>query len=263
MAVISAGVLTATLTAAVLLDEAGHRGATRDNSAASMSSTSRTSGNDVSRSAPRLVPAPAPQPTSQKQVQPTPTPQKTSTKQAAPAKPVVKRTVSTPVAKELGYQYQAQTTYYYCGPAATRIALTARGHYLSQDDIASRLGTTVDGTNSADDTTRVLNNINRTNFYRSRWIPGSAATPAQATQLQTDVVHAIVSGYPVVANIVGTATDTAGGSHSFSGGHYLTVVGYRDRGRHVKIADPADANGSYWMTAVGLAHWVAQRGYSA
>ena len=164
----------------------------------------------------------------------------------------------------LDYDYQAQINGWYCGPAATRIALTALDHQPSQDEVAAALGTTVNGTNSVDDTTRGLNSLANTDFYRSTFIPG-APSPAQMDQLQADVVHAVSNGHAVVANIVGSVTDTDGGWHEYDGGHYLTVVGYRDDGRTVEIADPAYVNGvsSYWMTTIDLANWMATRGYSA
>jgi hypothetical protein len=167
-----------------------------------------------------------------------------------------------PAAHELSFEYQGQINYYYCGPAATRIALTALGHGPSQDAVAGVLGTTTSGTNSAYDTTRALNSISGTDAYRTTTIPGGAATPAEMDRLQADVVAAISGGRAVVANIAGSATDTVGGWHSYPGGHYVTVVGYADEGRTVKIADPA-AGGTYWMTTISLAHWIATRGYSA
>jgi hypothetical protein len=167
-----------------------------------------------------------------------------------------------PAAKELNYTYQGQPNFYYCGPAATRIALTARKLWPSQDDVAARLNTTVNGTNSAVDTTRVLNSLTG-NFYRTREIPGAAATPAEMDRLQADAVRAISNGYAIVANVVGDATDTAGGWHGYPGGHYVAIVGYQDSGRRVKVADPANPSvSSYWMTTIEMANWMAQRGYS-
>ncbi|WBB81636.1 C39 family peptidase [Micromonospora sp. WMMD882] len=173
-----------------------------------------------------------------------------------PAKP--------PSTKVLDVAYQAQTTYYYCGPAATRIALTARDVVRSQDDLARRLNTTTSGTNSAADTTRVLNDLVGRDAYRTRTIPGGAATTAQTDRLRADVVRAVGNGYAPVVNIAGSVTDVDGGWHSYPGGHYVTVVGYRADGRTVKIADPADpAAASYWVTVDVLADWIATRGYSA
>lgn len=68
----------------------------------------------------------------------------------------------------------------------------------------------------------------------------------------------------VVANVVGTATDLDGGSHTFDGGHYIAVTGYRDGGDQMKIADSADASRpEYWISTDVLADWIASRGYSA
>ena len=67
----------------------------------------------------------------------------------------------------------------------------------------------------------------------------------------------------MVANIAGTTTDTDGAIHSFEGGHYISVVGYRDNGQTVKIADSANPNtASYGVTVEHLADWIATRGYA-
>lgn len=169
-----------------------------------------------------------------------------------------------PAAKSLDYDYQAQTTFYNCGPAAVRHALSAAGIARSQDALGAQLGTDQMGTDSAQDTTRVLNATVKGEPYRTRMIPGGAATPAQMDRLQADVVAAIGDGRGVVVNVAGSATDTDGGWHSFPGGHYVAVVGYQDEGRLVKIVDSANpATASYWMSTIALANWAATRGYSA
>ncbi|GAA4566973.1 hypothetical protein GCM10023176_18180 [Micromonospora coerulea] len=168
-----------------------------------------------------------------------------------------------PSTKVLDYDYEAQTAYWNCGPAAVRNALSASGVETTQDAMVAPLGATENGTNSAEDTTRGLNQMVKGNPYRTHMIPGPA-TPAQMDQLQADVVKAITDGRGVVANIVGSATDTDGGWHSFPGGHYIAVVGYKNDGRTVRIADSANpALPAYWMTTIDLANWMATRGYSA
>jgi hypothetical protein len=166
--------------------------------------------------------------------------------------------------KVLDYQFQLQPNFYYCGPAATRIALSAKGRILSQDDIARKLGTDTGGTDSAHDTTRALNDVLGSKDYQTREIPAYPATPAQADQLKTDVVRSISSGRALVTNIAGYTTDQAGGFHDYGGGHYVSVVGYKDDGRSVKVADPANQNGdgSYWVSTNAMANWIAARGYS-
>lgn len=185
---------------------------------------------------------------------------------SASAKPTVtaKPKPKPPAKKVLTVDYEAQNTYYNCGPAATRNALTVRGINVSQDTLAVKLNTTENGTNSAADTTRVLNSMTRSNFYRTRFIEGAAATSAERNRLQADVVNAVSKGYGVVANVAGSANDTDGGFHSFPGGHYIAVIGYADNGRTVRIADSADPSlPLYWMNTTDLANWIAQRGYSA
>ncbi|MGC5030613.1 C39 family peptidase [Micromonospora sp. DT229] len=169
-----------------------------------------------------------------------------------------------PAKKVLSYDYQAQINGWYCGPAAVRNALSAAGIDRDQETLAAQLGTTYLGTNSARDTTRVLNAMAKGSPYRTTMIPGGAATPAQMDQLQADVVAAITDGRGVVVNVAGSVTDTAGGWHSFPGGHYVAVVGYEDEGRMVKIADSADPSYySYWVSTIDLANWAATRGYSS
>jgi hypothetical protein len=196
---------------------------------------------------------------------PAATPTPTTSTATASVTPTAKPAESPPASKVLTISYELQQNYYYCGPAATRIAASAHGVAMTQDDAASRLGTTTSGTNSADDTTRVLNSVVKGASYQTRWITGDAPTSAEISRLQTDVVHAVAGGYGIVANIVGSASDIAGLSYSYGGGHYISVIGYRDSGQTVKIADPANTNGdgTYWMTASALANWIAHRGYSA
>ncbi|MBY8874797.1 C39 family peptidase [Micromonospora sp. PLK6-60] len=168
-----------------------------------------------------------------------------------------------PASKLLDYTYEAQTTFYYCGPAAVRNALSASGVRSTQDDLAVALGTTEMGTNSAEDTTRVLNQMVKGNPYRTTMFAGSPSA-GQIDGLRADVVRSVAAGRGVVANIAGDATDTNGGWHSFPGGHYIAVVGYQDNGRTVRIADSADPSlPAYWISVTDLANWIATRGYSA
>jgi hypothetical protein len=170
-----------------------------------------------------------------------------------------------PAEKVLDVQFQAQINSYYCGPAAARIALTARGKTPSQDAVAKLLGTTTGGTNSAADTTRGLNSVLGETLYQTHLIP-NATTAAQTEQFQADMVRAITNGKVVVSNIVGSAVDVAGLSHGYGNGHFLTVIGYRDGGQTVRVADPANGNGDsmyYWMSTAKFAKWMSNRGYSA
>jgi Peptidase_C39 like family len=257
---ISGVLLLPVATVAILLTQVHHEPVTLNDSAGTAVADlpARATGSRASPGKRGAVAPPPQQPSTKKR---TTVPAPSSSPAPAPIPPAAP---SAPT-KMLNYQFQWQPNGYWCAPAATRIAVTARGLYPSQGDLANRLGTTVNGTGSADDTTRVLNSVGNTTFYKSHFIRGESATRAEIDQLKADVLNAIGKGFPVVANIAGAATDTDGKAHSYPGGHYLTVVGYADSGQIVKIADPADAygRGSYLMATQRFAHWIATRGYSA
>ncbi|MEU5721382.1 C39 family peptidase, partial [Micromonospora sp. NPDC047738] len=81
---------------------------------------------------------------------------------AAPAKPT-QATQATQAdrkpagERELNVRYEAQPNFYYCGPAATRNALSVQGKNIDVDAMAKEMGTTENGTNSINDITPVLN----------------------------------------------------------------------------------------------------------
>ena len=171
---------------------------------------------------------------------------------------------SKPAQRELNVRYEAQPNFYYCGPAATRNALSVQGKNINVDAMAKEMGTTENGTNSINDITPVLNKETGKDAYHSVEIKNNKADTKQTDTLRTDIVHAVNDGRAVVANIAGTATDTDGNTHSFEGGHYISVVGYHDNGKTVTIADSANPNtASYQISVDNLANWIATRGYSA
>ncbi|MEH0845187.1 C39 family peptidase [Micromonospora sp. CPCC 205711] len=164
--------------------------------------------------------------------------------------------------RRAGYEYQAQPNFYYCGPASTRIALSAEGKTISQDELAKKLGTTENGTDSAIDITRVLNEYTG-GKYKTTEISSDTASKEQVERLRADIKASVDDGDPVVANILGGALDVDGVEHNYPG-HYLTVVEYKDDGNTVKIADPAAPDiQEYWMDVTELANWIAGRGYSS
>lgn len=163
------------------------------------------------------------------------------------------------------YDGALQPNGYYCGPAATRIALSAHGQPPTFDALAQDLGTTRDGTKSIDDITRVLNQHTGDGRYTAVKFDSPTVTDEQTDKLRADIMAAINDGDPVVANIVGQVTDTKGETHRYAGGHYLTITGYSDNGHTVHITDPADRKGSneYQLPIDTLADWMATRGYTS
>ncbi len=167
--------------------------------------------------------------------------------------------------RELDVRYEAQPNFYFCGPAAARNALSVQGKNIDVHAMAEEMGTTEAGTNSINDITPVLNKETGKDVYKSTEIPVDKARDRdKVDKLRADVVKTVDDGRAVVANIAGTATDTDGNAHSFEGGHYISVVGYRDGGKVVTIADSANPNqASYRMDVDELARWIASRGYSS
>ncbi|TDC59598.1 phytochelatin synthase, partial [Micromonospora sp. KC207] len=145
-----------------------------------------------------------------------------------------------------------------------RNALSVQGKNIDVDTMAKQMGTTEAGTNSINDITPVLNKETGRKAYHSTEIPADKVDGKHVDKLRADVVRAVDDGRAVVANIAGTATDTDGVSHSFAGGHYISVVGYHEGGKTVTIADSANPDqASYRMDTDVLAHWIASRGYAS
>lgn len=184
----------------------------------------------------------------------------------APASAVASSLEATQLAGEhiLQIDYQVQETGYWCGPAATRIALSARGVYRSQGALAAELGTHTGGTDHIGQVTRVLGGY--VGWYETKEMPNDPPTQAQKDLLWRDIVLNIDNGYPIVANIVAPPGNQPPG---YPTGqtiyHYFTVFGYDDANRNVLIADPASFSGNqiYWLTFEHLASLIPPKGYSA
>jgi len=171
--------------------------------------------------------------------------------------------VSTRGQHVLNVDYQVQETGYWCGPAATRIALSARGVNVSQADMAAQLGTTTNGTDWIGQVTGVLSN--HVGWYETKEMPNDPPTQAQRDLLWNDIVLDINNGYAIVANIVAPASNHPPGYPDYTIYHYFTVIGYDDSNMTVYIADPASFQGNqlYWLTFDQLATLIPPKGYSA
>jgi Peptidase_C39 like family len=183
---------------------------------------------------------------------------------AAPAAAPMNPAAPLPAAKQIADVDGAlQPNGYYCGPAATRIALSAHGTAPTFDNLAGQLGTTRAGTQSIDDITRVLNEHTGGHYTSTKF--DGPVSDEQTDKLRTDVMASINDGDPVVANIVGQVVDTHGETHRYAGGHYVTITGYTDEGHTVTFTDPADRKGGneYQLPTDQAADWMATRGYTS
>ncbi|MEU4196003.1 C39 family peptidase [Kribbella sp. NPDC026611] len=172
---------------------------------------------------------------------------------------------TTQTLRTLNIQFQYQQTGYWCGPAATRIALSARVSPPSQQQLANELPTTTNGTDWIGQVTRVLNNHVGTGWYETKEMPNDPPTQAQRDLLWRDVVLDIDNNYPIVANIVAPANNHPPGYPNYTIYHYITVIGYDSSDLTVLIADPAGfaPTATYWLTFNQLATLIPPKGYSA
>jgi hypothetical protein len=168
--------------------------------------------------------------------------------------------------KILNVQYERQTTGYWCGPTATKIALSARMSAPSQASLATQLHTTTRGTDSIDQVRDVLNANLGGAPYVSTILPHDPPTPEEKSRFWDDLVRSIDQNYPVVANIVAPPSNHPPGyPNNDTIFHYFTVIGYNPDTREAYIADPANFGGhqQYWLTFDQLATLVPPKGYAA
>lgn len=161
--------------------------------------------------------------------------------------------------KVLSHELHQQDTYYFCGPASTRTALSAHGIYEGEWTLAAKLPTTVNGTDHISQIARVLNDYLPGSPYTTKNVPTGNAQEADV--LKNDVYKSIMAGFVVVANVIGTASSVDGRFLSYTGGHYFPVVGFRNGGHQVLVSDVA-IGVEYWMHTAALAAFITPKGYA-
>lgn len=160
--------------------------------------------------------------------------------------------------------FEYQQTSYRCGPAATRIALSARGVAVTQQLMADALPTDENGTDWIGQVTAVLSGY--VGWYETKEMPNDPPTQAQRDLLWDDITLDLGKGYAPVTNIVAPPGNHPPGYPSDQTiWHYFTVIGYNPDNQEVLIADPAGfaPTGTYWLTFDQLATLIPPKGYSA
>lgn len=176
-----------------------------------------------------------------------------------------------PAAVTLEAEWQGQQTGYWCGPGATRIALsTEMSDPPSQATLADFLGTTTAGTDHIGLVRDALNHYLQTSWFETKEMY-DPPTEAQRDLLAQDIVLNLSNGHPLVANVVSGWRPPGYPSGTIY--HYVAIIGYADGGQSVLIADPAaeGAAGSswvnvprtYWITIWDLGTWIGGKGYTA
>jgi len=174
--------------------------------------------------------------------------------------------------KVLNVDFQQQEWGHWCGPASTRIALSARmENPPTQQELADQLGTNGEvGTAHIGLVTQALNDRLGTNYYENKLIPGQTATDEERDLLWKDIVTDIDKNYPIVANIVAPPGNHPNGyPDDETIYHYISIIGYDKSDQAALVADPAKFNyrpgfqSEYWVGVDKLADMIARKGYSA
>lgn len=163
--------------------------------------------------------------------------------------------------------YIEQPNFFYCGPAAVSIALSAKVQPPNLDTLAGELATTDAGTNfgavSPVLTARLLEAT-----YRDHWIEGTSGTAAETDLLWDRAVANVDTGYATVCNwwvVAGEYPNWGGNTSDIF--HFVTVDGYNADHRTLRVADPAGATLSaslpshHWLPVDQVATYCAGRGY--
>jgi hypothetical protein len=221
--------------------------------------------------APAAPKAPAPAPAQQQAPEVAPAPAEANevpaAAETAPKKAAPKEEFAPKEAvKSLPINYEAQLTGYWCGPAATRIAMSSQTQDLpDQASLASGLGTTTNGTDHIRQVTDFMNNALGADKYKTVDWGGKPLTDEMKQQLWQDTVKDIDEGKALVANIVappGNQPPNYPSSQTIY--HYVSIVGYDAPNQKVQIADPANFGGqtTYWLSLDQAASLIQPKGYS-
>lgn len=167
--------------------------------------------------------------------------------------------------RSVSIDFEYQQTGYWCGPASTRIALSARGVHVTQQQMANELPTTQAGTDSITQVTAVLNRHLNPQWYETKQMPNDPPTQQQKELLWHDITYDVDNGYVIVANIVAPPNNHPPGYPNTTIYHYLTIIGYNPDTHEVLVADPAGFAGTptYTLSFDQMASLIPPKGYSA
>ena len=163
--------------------------------------------------------------------------------------------------------YQQQPNFFYCGPTAVAIALSAKVQPPSLDTLAAELATTDNGTNFGA-VSPVLTARLPGATYRDQLMEGTSASQADADLLWERATTNVDDGFATVCNwwvVAGEYPNWGGNIGDIF--HFVTIYGYDAANRTLRIADPAGSTLSaslpshHWLSVEQVATYCAGRGY--
>lgn len=171
--------------------------------------------------------------------------------------------------KELPTVWQQQIEFYFCGPTAAAIAISAKGEAPSQQDLAAQLGTAPDtGTNFGAMAPVLTDHLPGATYREHNMIGQDTANDADADLLWERATKNVDGGFATVCNWVVVPGDYPNwGGNQSTIYHFTTIDGYDPDARTLRISDPAGATLSpdlphqYWLPVKQVAIYCAGRGY--
>lgn len=142
-----------------------------------------------------------------------------------------------PRQKELPIKFQTQINDYYCGPASASMIVTSLGRPRSQQQMATLLGTTANGTNAGNNVSNALNTVMKGSRYKFNWVWHKYS---DINTIKDHITHAISYGNPVMVNTMESPGDCYLAGHNIGTTlyHYGIVADYFDYGNTVTYVDP-------------------------
>lgn len=173
------------------------------------------------------------------------------------------------------YDGVVQTRSWDCGPASAQIILHAAGVNKSEQWLIDQIGTTVEGTNSAECIIPVLNSLLPGSGYKVVWLSREPVTKAQVDQLWANITRSIDADRGVILNFEappGRGPKGTRGSVSPNYSttrtifHYTAGMGYvvdDDGSRHIWVADPGfPPITGYWCALEDVARLIVPHAYA-
>lgn len=133
--------------------------------------------------------------------------------------------------------FQTQINNYYCGPASAAMVVNSLGYRKTQQQMASLLGTTTNGTNAGNGVANALNNVVRGSRYKFNW---EWHTYTQINKMKGHIMEALSYGNPVMVNTMESPGDVYLKGHNIGTAlyHYGVIGDYFDNGNTVTYVDP-------------------------
>ena len=162
--------------------------------------------------------------------------------------------------------FQTQQNDYYCGPASARMVVGALGYSRTQDQMASLLGTTTNGTNAGNGVANALNSVVAGSKYRFTW---QWHTYSDVSKIKGHIVEALNYGNPVMVNTMESPGDVYLAGHNIGTTlyHFGVVADYFNYGNQVTYTDPGYGRYSGFVldqraSINNLSYAVGGRGYA-